>query len=331
MEPVNVVVTDALRNEGCLELIQKVSPRIKLVDASKVVAAEKKGDKASQKKLDSILAEAEVVFGFWLPENIINRIPKAKWVQVMSAGVDKFLDDQWRRSPVMLTSVSGIHATAISEFVLGLILIFVKRSLHSVDLQRERKWERFAPGILHSKTVGIIGLGHIGREVARLAKAFGMKVIATRRSTRQVARARNVDVLLPQAQLSELLAESDFVVLSLPLTPETRKYIGQREFKAMKPSAYFINIARGEIVDEVALTRALEEHWIAGAGLDVFAAEPLSADSKLWALPQVLISPHVAGAMEDYDMRATLLFCENLKRYLAGKKLINLVNKNKGY
>tara|TARA_Y100000031_G_scaffold111295_1_gene122714 strand:- start:31 stop:435 length:405 start_codon:yes stop_codon:yes gene_type:complete len=132
-------------------------------------------------------------------------------------------------------------------------------------------------------------------------------------------------------QLQQLLAESDFVVLALPLTPETNKFFGEEELRAMKSTAYLINIARGGVVDEEVLIRALDEHWIAGAGLDVFAAEPLPTDSRLWELPNVILSPHVSGGMEDYTIEATELFSENLRRYLNGKKLLNVVDKKKGY
>jgi phosphoglycerate dehydrogenase-like enzyme len=185
--------------------------------------------------------------------------------------------------------------------------------------------------VLRSKTVGIVGLGHIGREVARLAKAFGMRVVATRRSARQSQRARYVDRLFAPDQLLQLLSESDFVVLTLPLTKETHKIIGEAELRSMKPTAYLINVARGQVVDEEALARVLEEHRIAGAGLDVFTREPLPADSRLWKLPNVIISPHIAGYMENYSEQATAVFCENLRRYLGGKRLINVVGKERGY
>jgi phosphoglycerate dehydrogenase-like enzyme len=199
------------------------------------------------------------------------------------------------------------------------------------QLKQEKQWKHFTPTGLRSKTLGIVGLGNIGREVARLAKAFGMRVVATRRSAKQVAQARYVDVLLPREQLPQLLSDSDFVVISLPLTPETNEFIGEEELRTMKSTAYLINIARGNIVDEKALIRALDEKWIAGAGLDVFAREPLPTDSKLWGFANVILSPHVAGDMEDYKERATKLFCENLRRYMSGKKLLNVVSKRKGY
>ncbi|MBI3040691.1 MAG: D-2-hydroxyacid dehydrogenase [Chloroflexi bacterium] len=296
MESVNVLVTTAIGDEN-VRRITAVSPGIKLTDVSSLSRAE---------------------YG-------------VKWIQVMSAGVNRFLDSEMVASPVVITNVSGIHAVQISEFVLGLMLMFVKQSPLCFQLKQEKQWKRFTLSVLRSKTVGIVGLGHIGREVARLAKAFGMRVLATRRSVKRVGRARYVDIMLPQDQLRRLLRESDFVVLTLPLTPETDKFFGEEELRSMKSSSYLINIARGGLVDEEVLIRALDEHWIAGAGLDVFTTEPLPAGSRLWELPNVLLSPHISGSLEDNLERTTDIFLENLRRYLNGEKLFNVVDKKKGY
>jgi phosphoglycerate dehydrogenase-like enzyme len=318
-------------DDASLRQITNISSRIRLTDASKLARAEHKGVAVAKEQLDAMLAEAEVLYGFGLPKNVIARAPKLKWVQMISAGVERFLDDEFRRSSVIMTNVSGIHAIPIGEFVLGLMLMFAKQAPLCFQLKQQRQWKPFAPSTLHSKTVGIVGLGSIGREVARLAKSFGMRVLATRRSARQSKRARYVDVLFAPDQLLQLLSDSDFVVLAVPLTPETNRIIGEAQLRSMKPTAYLINIARGNVIDEEALIRALEEHWIAGAGLDVFAMEPLPADSRLWELPNVIFSPHVAGAMENYIERATEVFCENLRRYLNGRRLINVVDKERGY
>lgn len=330
MEPVNALITTPIGDE-LLQQITNVSPRIKLSNVSELVRAEQRGDFARKDELDALLAEAEVIYGLRLPKDVIARAPKLKWVQVMSAGVDRFLDDEFRQSSVIMTNVSGIHATPIGEIVLELMLMFAKQAPLCFQLKQEKQWKRFMPTVLRSKTVGIVGLGNIGREVARLAKAFGMRVVATRRSARRVVQAKYVDILLPREQLPRLLSESDFVVLSLPLTSETNKLIGEKELRTMKPTAYLINIARGNIVDEEALIRALDEHWIAGAGLDVFATEPLPADSRLWEFPNIIFSPHIAGGMDDYNIRATELFCKNLRHYLSGKNLLNVIDKKKGY
>lgn len=329
-ESVNLLVTVPL-NEAGRQQITDISNKIKLTDISELVLAERKGDDAASKQLDALLAEAEIIYGFRLPNNFIARAPKLKWFQPTSAGVDRFLDDAFRQSSVVMTNVSGMHATPIGEYVLMFMLMFAKRAPSCFQMKQERQWKQFMPAVLRSKTVGIVGLGNIGREVARLAKAFGMRVVATRRSARQSKPVRNVDRLFPLDQLSQLLSESDFVVLSLPLTPESHKIIGEAELRSMKPTAYLINIGRGNLIDEAALINALEKHLIAGAGLDVFATEPLPADSRLWELPNVIFSPHIAGGMEDYIAQANVVFCQNLRRYLSGEKLVNVVDKKKGY
>lgn len=330
MEAVDVLVTTSLNDER-LRQIANISPKIKLRDVSDFANAERRGDFSSRKQFDALLAEAEIIYGSGSPTNVIARAPKLKWIQTTNAGVDDFWDSDIIRSSVIVTNTRGMHAISIGECVLELMLMFVKKMPLCFQLKQERQWKRFSLTVLHSKTVGIVGLGRIGREVARLSKAFGMRVLATRRSTKQVTHARNVDILLPQDRLPQLLSESDFVVLTLPLTSETNKLIGEEELRSMKPSAYLINIGRGNVVDEATLIRALEENWIAGAGLDVFATEPLPTESRLWDLPNVIFSPHVAGEIEDYYMQATDLFCENLRRYLNGKKLRNVVDKKKGY
>ena len=190
--------------------------------------------------------------------------------------------------------------------------------------------------------MGIVGYGSIGREVGRLGKAFGMRVLALRRSAGQAKEGYASEHTGDRAgaipeqfytpdQLHQMLSRCDYVVVALPLTHETKHLVGEAELRAMKASAYLVNIARGAIVDEQALVRALREGWIAGAGLDVFEREPLPDDSPLWAMDNVLISPHVAGFTPRYDERATALFVENLGRYLSGEPLLNLVDKTRGY
>jgi len=207
--------------------------------------------------------------------------------------------------------------------------MLAKRAPLLFRMKEQRKWQRVVPGILHSKTLAVLGLGVIGREVARLGKAFGMRVIAL--EVREMDPGGHVDAVFPPSRLKEVLSQSDYVVVTLPLTPETTRLIGESELRSMKPTAYLVNIARGGIMDEEALIHALSENLIAGAGLDVFVREPLPVDSKLWELPNVIISPHVAGNREDYNTLAVDLFCENLRRYLDGHELINVVDKKKGY
>jgi phosphoglycerate dehydrogenase-like enzyme len=337
MESVNVLVTTAIGDES-LQRIASVSPRIKLTDISNLFHTEQiyyttkeSAAPGVKEKLNALLAEAEVLYGMRLPYNLFTRAPGLKWIQLVSAGVNRYLDAEMMASPVILTNLSGVFDTPIGEFVLSRMLMLVKRAPFYFQSKQEKQWKRADGTVLRSKTVGVVGLGSIGREVARLAKAFGMRVLATRRSAKRVGRARYVDIMLPPSQLRQLLAESDFVVLALPLTSETNKLIGEEELRTMKSTAYLINIARGGIVDEEILIRALDENWIAGAGLDVFATEPLPADSRIWELPNVIFSPHISGDFKDFLLRATEVFCENLRLYLDGKKLRNVVDKKKGY
>ena len=327
---VNVLVTTAV-NEAALKRIETVSSRVKVTDVSKLAQAEQKGDAAARKQLDELLADAAIIYGFRLPADVLTRAPKLKWFQTMSAGVDRFLTEEFKRSQVVMTSVSGIHAVPIGEFVLGLMLMLAKQTPLAFQQKQQKLWKSYLATELRGKIVGIVGLGNIGREVARLAQAFGMKVVAMRRSAGRSRRTRYVDKLYLRDQLQALLAESDFVVLTLPLTAETERIIGEAELRAMKPTAYIINIARGNLVDEEALIKALQEHRIAGAGLDVFSKEPLPADSPLWEMPNVIMSPHIAGGMADYIDRATDIFIQNLRRYLKGESLLNIVNKEIGY
>ncbi len=318
-------------DEEVLRRIRAVSPRIRVKNCSTLVMAELSGDASQKADLDALLAETEVVFGLMPPHNIITRAPNLKWFQATSAGVDRLLDTEIWRSRVTITGVSGIHAIPIGDFVLGLMLMFAKGMPQSFRMKQERRWQRYVPRTLHGKTVGIVGLGHIGREVARLAKAFGMRVIATRRSVKGAGGTKNVDLLLPPHRLSEVLADSDYVALCVPLTRETRHIIGEGELKTMKPTSYVINIGRGSLIDEEALMLALDEKRIAGAGLDVTVREPLPAESRLWDLENVILTPHIAGGREDYMLQAADLFCDNLRRYLAGRKLRNVISRKRGY
>jgi phosphoglycerate dehydrogenase-like enzyme len=331
-----IVVISSVRVDGpqlgdpLLEKIRQVDTSVRVTDASSLVAAELRGDAAAKKKVDALLAETEIIVGFAPPRDLLKRAPNLKWVQLMSAGADGIARSEIWQSRITITGVSGIHAIPISEYVLGTMLLFAKQSARSLRTMQKHQWQRFTPQLLHGSTVGIIALGHIGREVARLAKAFGMRVLAVDeiRGTRPT---RNVDEMLPVTQLRRLLAASDFVVSCVPLTPKTSKLIGEKELRAMKPTAYLINISRGGIVDEDALVRALDEKWIAGAGLDVTTVEPLPPDSRLWDFDNIILTPHISGSQENYLMHGISLFCENLKRYLKGKKLINVINRKRGY
>ncbi len=353
MAAVNVVIALGIAPE-LLERIRAVDERLRVAVLSRAerqlyrggrplwVGYQERADGADQDEaaarasLLATLSEAEVLLTTPIvPPDLPELAPRLRWLQLTSAGVDRLLDGPVLRSGITVTTASGIHAIPIGEYVLGAMLALAKGFPQAMAAQRERAWRPYLPEELHGKTVGIVGLGAIGREVARLARAFGMRVLACRRSCRQPQErppeAPEVDLLLPAADLPRLLAEADYVVLAVPLTPETRGLIGRDELAAMKQGARLVNVARGAVVDEEALVEALRSGHLAGAVLDVFQHEPLPADSELWDLPGVLLTPHVSGGTPRYMERAIELFCDNLRRYLTGQPLRNVVDPQRGY
>lgn len=290
--------------------------------------------------LHGAFEQADVVFGFWGAElhqaftgagSLVDVAPNLRWIQLTSAGADRLLNSGFIQQGVTVTTVSGLHATPIGEFVLQSILMLAKKAPQYMRSQAKHEWSRFMPRELYGATVGIVGIGHIGAEVGRLAKAFGCPVIATKRSAVAIETTSFADEIMPASELPRLLAESDYVVLSMPLTDETRGMIGGKELRSMKPTAAIVNIARGPVVDEQALIQALQEGWIAGAALDVFDQEPLPTDSPLWDMENVILSPHISGGTEIYNVRAVDIFCENLRRRLANEPLLNVVDPKRGY
>ena len=285
------------------------------------------------------LPEAEIICSYWMPANWRQLAPHLHWLQCSGAGVDGLLPTGVldADSGVIVTTATGVHATTISEYVFGSILMFNRNWPEMVRLQDRHVWPRSASWYnlgareLVDQTVGIIGLGHIGRRVAQLARAFGMHVLATRRTVSNGEKDPDVDQLYPMEQLQELLRLSDYVVLAVPLTQETEKLMGEAELRVMPRNAYLVNVARGRVVDEEALIRALQERWIAGVGLDVTGEEPLPANSPLYSMPNVILTPHISGLSAHYDKRLTALFAENLQRYRSGQPLRNRYDPERGY
>ncbi len=290
------------------------------------------------------LPETEILCAYSVPNNVQELAPNLRWLQYPGAGVDGLRPTGLLHtdSGIIITTASGIHATSISEYVFGSMLMFNRTWPEMVRLQDRHVWPR-NPGWynlggreLIDQTLGVIGLGSIGRRIAHLAKAFGMRVVATRRSVNtedgQDGREEpDVDTLYSMAQLHKVLQQSDYVVLAVPLTPETEGLIGEPELRAMRRNAYLVNIARGKVIDEAALIRALREQWIAGVGLDVTEEEPLPSDSPLYAMPNVILTPHISGESVHYDARLTALFADNLRRYRSGQPLRNLYDPARGY
>jgi phosphoglycerate dehydrogenase-like enzyme len=285
------------------------------------------------------LGEAEILCSYWMPQNWRTLAPQLRWLQASGAGVDGLrstgiLDAQ---SNVIVTTAVGINATPISEYVFGSMLMFNRTWPQMVRLQERHVWPqsvgwyKLGGRELADQTLGIVGLGSIGRRIAQLGKAFGMRVVGTRRTVQPGASDPDVDQFYPIEQLHDMLHQCDYVVLAVPLTEQTEKLIGEAELRAMQPHTYLVNVARGQIIDEKMLIRALSEGWIAGAGLDVTEVEPLPAESPLFSLPNVLLTPHISGVSAQYDRRLTELFADNLQRYRSGEPLRNRYDPVRGY
>ncbi|XID93975.1 D-2-hydroxyacid dehydrogenase [Paenibacillaceae bacterium WGS1546] len=269
----------------------------------------------------SRLPDAEIVCG-WKPEvaeRCLVEGARLRWLQAWGAGVDKLPLDRLDRAGVTVTTASGVHPNPVSETAFAMMLAF-SRGLHTAVRNQVRGAWLSAGSLseIHGKTLGIVGVGTIGLEAARLGKAFGMKVIGIRRSGEP---AEFVDRMSDMSGLTGLLRESDYVVAVMPLTGETRHMFGRDQFAAMKRSAYFINVSRGGTTDTEALVAALRAGEIAGAGLDVFEQEPLPADHPLWAMDNVIVTPHNGGVTDRYEERATDIFLANLNAYLQGRPL----------
>ncbi len=257
--------------------------------------------------------------------------PNLKWVHSMSAGVENSLFPELVASPVPLTNARGVFSRSLAEFALLGALFFAKKVPDMRRRQAACRWVDMDVEELHGKTMGIVSYGSIGQATAKLAKAFGMTVWAHRRRPELCEGDALVDRAFGPDGLREMLAGSDFVVVCSPLTPDTRGFFGRAEIAAMKPSAVFINVGRGAVVDEPTLVEALANHRIRGAALDVFAVEPLPAHSPLWGLGNVLLSPHSADHTPGWVDQSMLKFIENFERYAAGEPLLNLVDKKAGY
>jgi phosphoglycerate dehydrogenase-like enzyme len=282
--------------------------------------------------------EADAVCTFGPPANLYEVAPNLRWLALPSAGAEIAIERGLVRpgGPVV-TSASGVHAVSISEHVFGMLLMWVRGWPELFDLQRAGEWRGhqgwppLEPRELSGSTLGIVGLGAIGRSVARLGRAFGMRVLATHRNAHAGDHDDDVDLLYPLTELRALLAASEYIVLAAPATDETHHLISVEELALMKPNAFLVNIARGSLIDESALVAALESRRIGGAGLDVFEREPLPPQSPLWRLPNVILSPHVAGATDKYGQRVADLLVDNIARLRAGQPLRNVVDPARGY
>lgn len=282
------------------------------------------------------IVDAEVFIGWSLrPEQFV-AAKKLRWIHSPAAAVHQLMFPELVRSDVLLTNSSSVHGPVVAEHAIAVMLALAKRLPQAMQYQAKKVWsqeilwnERPRPREVARATVAVVGMGGIGREFTRLAKALGMRVLAVREDVSKGT--GGADAVFNSAQIEEVLPQADYVLLCTPVTPATTGIINAARLKKMKPEAYLMNVARGPLIDEPALIAALQEHRIAGAGLDVFVEEPLPADSPFWSLGNVLITPHSAAVTEQLWERHYELIVENLNRFLAGKALLNAVNTKRGY
>jgi phosphoglycerate dehydrogenase-like enzyme len=321
-----------------LERLKALSPRLRVelfpVRGSEALPEEK-------------IAEAEVLYTSGaLPDP--EAAPRLKWVQFHYAGLDQFMDHPILRSDVIITTLSGVAASSVTEFVMMGILAMGRRLLKMMQDNDAKRWaddrlDRFRPVDLRGSTVGIVGYGSIGREVSRVSHAFGAKVLAAKRDLKELENKEyRIDALgdpdaslprriYPPQALASMASECDFLVVSVPLTQDTRGLVGEKVIRRMKPTSFLIDVSRGGVVDHGALVEALQEKRIGGAVLDVYPVEPIPAGSPLWDLPNVILSPHIGGSSSNYLSLAMDLFVENMQRYLADQPLLNRFRRERGY
>ena len=336
--PIEVLVTIPFTDQE-LQKLREVSPRLHFT----TIQAREPGEVPKE-----IWARTEVLYTDQLlpaPE----QVPALRWLQFHWAGIDFAVNYPLFKKPdLMIATLSGAAAPQMAEFAMAVLLSLAHRlpelGAHQTRSEWPRdRWERFRPQEMRNSMVGIVGYGSIGRELARLLKAFGATILATKQDVMHPEDTGYTipglgdpggdlfDRLYPYQAVKSMMKESDFVVVTTPLTPETRGMIGAAEIAEMKPTAFLINMGRGGVVDQGALLSALLERRIAGAALDVFTDEPLPANSPFWKAPNTIITPHVAGMSVNYNARAIDLFVENLKRYLTGAPLLNRFDGQRGY
>lgn len=314
------LVTTCPVSDKHLQRIRGIAPGLDIRVHKDILAAE--ADLAS--------AEILLTYGEDLTDQIIEKCSALKWIMVISAGLELMPFDAIMRRNILVTNARGIHVGPMAEYALGLILMFSRRFTELYRNQLEHRWDRtIRIDELAGQQLGVIGAGAIGTEIAKRAKAFGMTTVGVAASLRE---QEGFDRMLDRSGLDELLAGSDYVVVIVPLTPQTQGMIGERELSLMKPDAVLINIARGAVVDEEALLQALLERKIRGAGLDVFRQEPLPQDHPFWDLDNVVLTPHLSSRSPKYMERAQRIFQHNLQAYLGQEQdLINVIDPRKGY
>ncbi len=339
MSSVRLVITSPLQDE-LVAAIRATDGRLDVVHEPDLLAPTRYASdhplptldgRGARERWNALLDEAEVLFDFGpleLAPTLAAR-PRLRWIQATSAGVGKLAERVGlTESPVAVTTASGVHARPLAEFALFAMLMFGKDALRLGREQREHQWERYACEEVAGKIVCVVGLGKIGREVARLSRALDARVVGTVRELGdRLPEDLGVERLEPTDRLDELLPEADVLVLTVPHTALTHRLLDARRLALLKPGAILVNIARGDIVDEAALIDALRSGRLHGAAHDVIEREPHPAESPLWDLPNVFVSPHSASTVAAENERIVELFQENIRRYLDGRPLLNLLDK----
>lgn len=336
--PVDILITLPF-SAALIQRIQEVSPRLRVTAHP--------AQKVTEVPVD-LWAHCEVLY----TDRVLpgpDLVPLLKWIQFHYTGIEKALGAPLISKPgLLVTTQSGATASQTAEHVLAMLLALGRQLPALAALQKKTEWPKdrwahYTPRELRVSTVGVIGYGSIGRQVARLLREFGATVLATKFDAMQPAdrhyipdgmgdpQGDLVHRLYPAQAVKSMLKDCDFVVVAVPLTPQTRGLLDAETLSACKPGAYLVDVSRGDVLDHNALVKALQDHRLAGAALDVFPEEPLPAKSPLWELPNVILTPHIAGISPYYDQRAMDLFAANLERYTNGQPLYNLFDSQRGY
>ena len=274
------------------------------------------------------LARTEIMLARPAPPGLLAKMPRLRWIQAITAGVEAWMLLPDLRPDIALTCARGTHRVQMPENILGALFHLTKPYVQASLDQRDRRWVRRVSEPLAGKTLGILGLGAIGQELARKAHALELRVIGTRRSQEALP---NVDRVYPPEAMNEVLAQADFVLLLLPLTPETENIMNARRFKAMRSTAYLLNFGRGGLVVDADLVEAVQTKTIAGAVLDVYRKEPLPAEHAFWRTEGITVLPHIGGLVANRDEIVADLFADNARRFLAGEPMRELVDRARGY
>ena len=313
---------------ACVVLMSDPKPYVEaLVRAGLAERFEVHGFTPEQTIPDDVAARAEALLG-WRPGNYLKRMPRLRWAQSMTAGVDGWLASPDLRREVQLTCARGTHRVSMPENILGAIFHLTKPYMAAALDQRDSKWSKRQSVPLAGKTLGILGLGAIGQELARKAHALEMRVIGTKRRAQPL---EHVEKVYPQDATDEVLGASDFVLLLLPSTPGTENFINAQRLSAMKRSAWLLNFARGALIVDADLIAAVHSKTIAGAVLDVFRQEPLPATHPFWKTEGILVLPHIGGGHPQRSLDLAALFVDNARRFLDGKPLTAAVDRTLGY